>query len=153
MKAALSHRGTAVLDIISPCVAFNNEDTSTKSYGYGKENEIPLHGIGFVPKEEEIQIDEYDPGEIRVVEMHDGSFIKLRKLETDYDPTDRMGAMHRLQWAQENEEFITGLVYLDESRPNLAETLQLTNTPLNALRDEKIRPPAAALERLMNELM
>ncbi len=62
MKAALSHRGTAVLDIISPCVAFNNEDTSTKSYSYGKENEIPLHGIGFVPKEEEIQIDRCSRG-------------------------------------------------------------------------------------------
>ena len=111
MKAALSHRGTAILDIISPCVAFNNEDTSTKSYNYGKEHETPLHGIGFVPKEEEIYIEAYDPGEMRIVEMHDGSIIKLRKLETDYDPTDRMGAMHRLQWAQENQEFITGLVY------------------------------------------
>ncbi|HQF71852.1 MAG TPA: thiamine pyrophosphate-dependent enzyme, partial [Promineifilum sp.] len=99
MKAALSHRGTAVLDIISPCVAFNNDDASTKSYGYGKEHEVPLHAIGFVPREAEIEIDAYDPGEMRVVEMHDGSLIKLRKLETDYDPTDRMGAMHRLQWA------------------------------------------------------
>ena len=153
MKAALSHRGTAVLDIISPCVAFNNEDTSTKSYSYGKENEIPLHGIGFVPRAEEIEIDAYDPGEVRVVEMHDGSFIKLRKLETDYDPTDRLGAMHRLQWAEENQEFITGLVYYDESRPNLAETLNLPATPLSAIEDEKIRPTAAVLDGLMSGLM
>jgi 2-oxoglutarate ferredoxin oxidoreductase subunit beta len=153
MKAALSHRGTAVLDIISPCVAFNNEDTSTKSYGYGKEHEIPLHGIGFVPREEEIQIENHDPGEMRVVEMFDGSYIKLRKLETDYDPTDRMGAMHRLQWAQEKGEFITGLVYLDESRPGLAETARLTETPLSGLEEARVRPSAAVLEGLMSGLM
>jgi 2-oxoglutarate ferredoxin oxidoreductase subunit beta len=153
MKAALSHRGTAVLDIISPCVAFNNEDTSTKSYSYGKENEIPLHGIGFVPREEEIEIEAYDPGEMRVVALHDGSFIKLRKLETDYDPTDRLGAMHRLQWAQEKNEFITGLVYYDPSRPSLAETARLGETPLNALEEDRTRPPAAVLAGLMSGLM
>ena len=153
MKAALSHRGTAVLDIISPCVAFNNEDTSTKSYSYGKEHEIPLHGIGFVPKEAEISIEAYEPGEMRVVAMHDGSLIKLRKLETDYDPTDRMGAMHRLQWAQEKQEFITGLLYLDESRPNLAEHARLGETPLNALEEKRVRPGAAVLAEMMGSLM
>ncbi len=153
MKAALSHRGTAVLDIISPCVAFNNEDSSTKSYSYGKENEIPLHGIGFVPKEEEIEIEAYDPGEVRIVEMHDGSLVKLRKLETDYDPTDRMGAMHRLQWAQDQQEFITGLVYYDPSRANLAETSRLGETPLSALDDNRIRPSREALAGLMADLM
>ena len=153
MKAALSHRGTAVLDIISPCVAFNNADSSTKSYHYGKENEIPLHGIDFVPREEEIEIEAYDPGELRVVEMHDGSLIKLRKLETDYDPADRMGAMNRLLWAQENQEFITGLMYLDESRPNLAETSHLTDTPLNALEEAQIRPGREALAAIMSGLM
>jgi 2-oxoglutarate ferredoxin oxidoreductase subunit beta len=153
MKAALSHRGTAILDIISPCVAFNNEDTSTKSYSYGKDHEIPLHGIGFVPRADEIHIEEFDPGEMRVVEMHDGSLIKLRKLETDYDPTDRMGAMHRLQWAQEKQELITGLVYYDSSRPSLAETARLVDSPLSGLDDERIRPPAAALEALMSGLM
>ncbi|HMT20766.1 MAG TPA: 2-oxoacid:ferredoxin oxidoreductase subunit beta [Promineifilum sp.] len=153
MKAALSHRGTAVIDIISPCVAFNNEDTSTKSYHYGKEHEIPLHGIGFVPREAEIEIEAYDPGEVRVVEMHDGSFIKLRRLETDYDPTDRMGAMHRLQWAQETQEFITGLVYYNDSRPNLAETSRLGETSLSALDDARIRPGREALAELMSGLM
>ncbi len=153
MKAALSHRGTAVLDIVSPCVAFNNEDTSTKSYGYGKEHEIPLHGIGFVPKEAEIEIEAYDPGEMRIVEMHDGSLIKLRKLEADYDPTDRMGAMHRLQWAEEKQELITGLVYYNPSRPNLAETTRLGDTPLNALEDARLRPGREVLASLMSGLM
>jgi len=153
MKAALSHRGTAVLDIISPCVAFNNEDTSTKSYSYGKENEIPLHGIGFVPKEEEIQIEAYDPGDTRVVQMHDGSWIQLRKLESDYDPTDRMGAMHRLMWAQEKHEFITGLIYLDESRPSLAETSGMVDAPLIALDEARVRPGQDVLAKLMSGLM
>jgi 2-oxoglutarate/2-oxoacid ferredoxin oxidoreductase subunit beta len=153
LKAALSHRGTAVLDIISPCVAFNNEDTSTKSYGYGKEHELPLHGIGFVPKEDEIEIEPYDPGEMRVVNMHDGSVIKLRKLEEDYDPTDRLAAMNRLLWAEENEEFITGLIYYDSTRPNLAEESGLGATPLSMMRAEQLRPPAEALEELMSDLM
>jgi len=153
MKAALSHRGTAVLDIISPCVAFNNADTSTKSYNYGKEHEIPLHGIGFVPKVAEIEIEAYDPGEMRVVEMHDGSLIKLRKLETDYDPTDRLGAMHRLQWAQQNQELITGLVYYDDARPSLAETSRLGDKPLNALEEAQVRPGQEVLAELMSGLM
>jgi len=153
MKAALSHRGTAVLDIISPCVAFNNDDASTKSYAYGKEHEVPLHAIGFVPKEAEIAIEAYDPGEMRVVVMHDGSTIQLRKLETDYDPTDRLGAMHRLQWAQTQGELITGLVYYDPSRPSLAETSRLVDTPLAALDDERLRPGREVLAGVMSGLM
>jgi 2-oxoglutarate/2-oxoacid ferredoxin oxidoreductase subunit beta len=153
LKAALSHRGTAVLDIISPCVAFNNEDTSTKSYGYGKEHELPLHGIGFVPKEDEIEIEPYDPGEMRVVNMHDGSVIRLRKLEEDYDPTDRLAAMNRLLSAEENQEFITGLIYYDSTRLSLAEESGLGATPLSMMRDEQLRPPAEVLEELMTGLM
>ncbi|MCL4262080.1 MAG: 2-oxoacid:ferredoxin oxidoreductase subunit beta [Anaerolineae bacterium] len=149
LKAALSHRGTAVLDIISPCVAFNNLDTSTKSYGYGKDHEAPLHDFGWVPPAEEIAIAEYDPGEMRVVEMHDGSHIQLRKLEEDYDPTHKLGALHRLQWAQEQQEFITGLIYYDPERPSLAEVSHLSQMPLALLDGEKIRPSAQALADIM----
>jgi len=149
LKAALSHRGTAVLDIISPCVAFNNHDSSTKSYGYGREHEEPLQDIGWVPPAEEIEISEYEPGEMQVVELHDGSHIKLRKLEQDFDATDRMGALHRLQWAQEKEEFITGLIYYDNERPSLAEVSNLVETPLAHLATEQIRPGKEALEKVM----
>lgn len=149
MKAALSFNGTAVLDIISPCVAFNNADTSTKSYGYGKDNEEPLHDFGWVPAREEIEIDEYAPGEMRVVAMHDGSHIQLRKLEEDYDPTDRMGAVHRLLWAEEKREFITGLIYYNPERETLAEASDLGDTPLVHLSDEQIRPSQKALDDLM----
>lgn len=153
LKAALSHRGTAVLDIISPCVAFNNHDSSTKSYGYGREHEEPLHEFGWVPPAEEIEISEYEPGELRVVEMHDGSHIQLRKLEEDYDPTDKMGAMHRLQWAEEKQEFITGLLYYDPHRPSLAEASDLTEAPLAELSAEAIRPSKESLAELMTSLM
>jgi 2-oxoglutarate ferredoxin oxidoreductase subunit beta len=152
LKAALSHRGTAVLDIISPCVAFNNLDTSTKSYGYGRKHEEPLHDFGWVPPAEEIEIDDYEPGEMQVVEMHDGSHIQLRKLEEDYDPTDKMGALHRLQWAETKQEFITGLIYYDPERPSLAEVSHLTETPLAHLPDEKIRPSKDALADVMARL-
>jgi 2-oxoglutarate ferredoxin oxidoreductase subunit beta len=153
LKAALSHRGTAVLDIISPCVAFNNHDSSTKSYGYGKDHEEQLHDIGWVAPQEEIMIDEYAPGEMKVVEMHDGSHLKLRKLDEDYDPTDKMGALHRLMWAQQKQEFITGLIYYDGERENLAEASHLTQTALAHLPLEQLRPSAASLEKIMADLM
>jgi 2-oxoglutarate ferredoxin oxidoreductase subunit beta len=153
LKAALSHRGTAVLDIISPCVAFNNHESSTKSYDYGKSHEVPLHDIGWVAPAEEIMIGDYEPGEMRVVEMHDGSHIQLRKLETDYDPTDRLGAMHRLQWAEGQQEFITGLIYYDPDRPSLAETGNLVDTPLANLAETQLRPSKEALDKLMADLM
>jgi 2-oxoglutarate ferredoxin oxidoreductase subunit beta len=152
LKAAMSHRGTAVLDIISPCVAFNNHDTSTKSYGYGKDHEEPLHDFGWVPPAEEIEIEDYEAGEMRIVEMHDGSHIQLRKLEEDYDPTDKMGALNRLLWAEEKREFITGLIYYDSERPSLAEAAKLTKTPLADLSVEKLRPTRQQLSELMASL-
>jgi 2-oxoglutarate ferredoxin oxidoreductase subunit beta len=150
LKAALAHRGTAVLDIISPCVAFNNHDTSTKSYGYGKEHEERLHDIGWVPPAEEIVIEEYEPGEMRVVEMHDGSMVQLRKLDGDYDPTDRLGALNRLMWAQEKQEMITGLIYFDPNRPSLAEAQNTVDTPLAHLTDAQLRPSREALAKVMS---
>jgi 2-oxoglutarate ferredoxin oxidoreductase subunit beta len=153
LKAALSHNGTAMLDIISPCVTFNNADDSTKSYSWGKENEAPLHDINFVPKLEEIIIEDYEPGDIRMVEMHDGSVIQLHKLEEDYDPTDRMGALHRLEWARQQNEFITGLVYYDDSRASLADVSNLGHTPLSQLPDEKLRPSRDALAKVMDSFI
>jgi 2-oxoglutarate ferredoxin oxidoreductase subunit beta len=153
LKAALSHRGTALLDIISPCVAFNNEDSSTKSYGYGREHEFPLHDMTYVPVREEIEIEDYAPGEMRVVELHDGSFIKLRKLEAEYDPTDKMGALHRLDRAATGEELVTGLVYFDDSRTALDETENLIETPLAHLNADQLRPTKEKLDALMQGLM
>ncbi|HHO55837.1 MAG TPA: 2-oxoacid:ferredoxin oxidoreductase subunit beta [Trueperaceae bacterium] len=149
LKAALSHRGTAFIDVISPCVAFNNDDSSTKSFGYGRSHELPLHELGYVPEEEEIMIDSLDDGELKVVELHDGSHLKLRKTESDYDPTDKMAAIKRLQEAEQNQEFITGLLYYDDSRPNLAEVNQLGETPLAYLDNDSLRPSKESLDELM----
>ena len=153
LKAAMSFNGTAVIDIISPCVAFNNQDTSTKSYGYGRENEAPLHDFGWVPPAQEIIIEGHEPGTMQVVDMPDGSHIQLRKLEVDYDPTDKVRALTRLYQAEAKREFITGLVYYNPRRKALDEDRNVVDTPLAQLTDEQIRPSREALAELMAELM
>jgi 2-oxoglutarate ferredoxin oxidoreductase subunit beta len=149
LKAALSHRGTAVLDLISPCVAFNNDDLSSKSYGFGRANKQALQELGYISAEEEIVLDDHEPGEVRVVELHDGSHLKLHKLEEAYDPSDRIAGIERMMRAQEAGEFLTGLIHFDPSRPSLAEVSQLAETPLAALPAEKLRPDRTSLEQMM----
>jgi 2-oxoglutarate ferredoxin oxidoreductase subunit beta len=153
LAAALNHRGTAVLDIISPCVTFNNEPTSTKSYPYGKDHEAPLHDMSFVPWQEEIKIETTAPGAVQTVTLHDGSAIQLRQLEEAYDPTDRVGALQRLLQAEAAGEFITGLIFFDDSRPSLAEVNRLPEAPLASLPEEKLRPGPEALAQIMADLL
>ncbi len=155
MQAAMNHSGIAVLDIISPCVTFNNAPQSTKSYPYGKENQIPLHEIqllapDYVPAEEEITIEEYPEGEIIPVEMHDGTVIRLKKLDRDHDPRSRAQAISVLEQAQREQLFITGLVYYEEPRPTLADTLEITEEPLSHLSEAKQRPSKEALDKIMD---
>jgi 2-oxoglutarate/2-oxoacid ferredoxin oxidoreductase subunit beta len=150
LKAALSHRGIAVLDIVSPCVTFNNHDTSTKSYGFGKEHQISLQDLNFVPKYEEIEIDEYDD-EVEV-QMHDGSWIVLKKLEADYDPTDRMAAFQVLENARREQKLLTGLFYIDESQPDMIELLGLVDEPLAYLPPERVVPSREALDKILASL-
>jgi 2-oxoglutarate ferredoxin oxidoreductase subunit beta len=149
LKAALAHRGTAVLDIISPCVTFNNLDSSTKSYKWGKEHAEALHDINYVPPRDEIVVDNIQPGDITPVELHDGSRIVIRKLDGEYDPRVRRSALERLERAREGGEFITGLVYVNQNRPSLTEILELTKTPLTLLPDEKLRPSPEALSDIL----
>ncbi len=151
LSAAMSHRGTAVLDIISPCVTFNNHEESTKSYDYGRAHEEMLQEITFVPAREEITV-EYDEGTAIEVEMHDGSRIVLKKLGKDHDPTNRQAALALLDNTNRAHEFITGLIYVDESRPALPELLHLTDTPLAHLDETHLRPPREALAKVMAEL-
>jgi 2-oxoglutarate ferredoxin oxidoreductase subunit beta len=157
MKAAVSHRGTAVLDIVSPCVTFNNEDTSTKSYGYGKEHEIPLHEILYTPRDyvegkEEITIEGDYEGTI-TVEMHNGATVRLKQLGQDHDPRNRRQAIDVLESASREGTFLTGLIYYEEPRMTLGETLNLTDTPLTQLPDSKLRPSADALAKVMQRYM
>jgi 2-oxoglutarate/2-oxoacid ferredoxin oxidoreductase subunit beta len=151
LKAAFSHRGIAVLDIISPCVTFNNHDDSTKSYSWGKSKETALNELNFIPHFEEITIGYYE-GEMEVA-MHDGSRIRLKKLDPDYDPTSKLNAFHTLETARANQEFITGLIYVNEKeRPDLHELLAYVDTPLVHLPEDKLRPSRQALEDLMAKL-
>jgi 2-oxoglutarate ferredoxin oxidoreductase subunit beta len=148
LKAALSYRGTAVLDIISPCVTFNNKDESTKSYAWGKAKDERINDFTFVAPQEQITA-EFSPGEMKDVELHDGSRIVLKRLDASHDPTDRNAAMALLQDARENQLFITGLIYLDTSRESLAEHENLGQVPLARLPNEKLRPSKESLQKIM----
>lgn len=149
VKAALSFRGLAVLDIVSPCVAFNDEEDSRKSYAYGRANEKALQELGFIAQQQEIVIENYDPGEMRVVELHDGSRLTLRKLEADYEADDPMKAMERLRRGDVEGELVTGLLYYDDSRPSLAEVSGLGQVPLSQLPEERLRPSRESLEQFL----
>ncbi len=154
LKIAFSHRGTAVLDIISPCVTFNNHETSTKSYPYGKAHEEPLQEITYIPEYEEIVLDDQEPGSVQAVEMHDGSCILLKKLDPlSHDPTDRLAAIRLLEEARRDNLFITGLIYIDRERKPLVETSHLVDEPLVHLPPERLRPPREALDNVMQKLI
>lgn len=150
LKAAVSHRGIAVLDIISPCVTFNNHDSSNKSYGWGKANETPIHELNFVPKYEEIAIDEYD--DEREVQLHDGSWIVLKKLENDYDPTNKLLAYQTLENAKRENKFLTGLFYINDEEPNMLELLDMVEQPLAHLTEAQVRPSRESLRQIMADL-
>ncbi|CAA9256588.1 MAG: 2-oxoglutarate/2-oxoacid ferredoxin oxidoreductase, beta subunit [uncultured Chloroflexia bacterium] len=151
LKAAMSYEGTAVVDIISPCVTFNNHEESTKSYPYGKEHEERLHDLTFVPRREEISV-EYEPGTIQEVQLHDGPVIQLRKLDAEHDPTDRAGALRLLETARAQQQFITGLIYINEARAPLPAMQRLPETPLVQLDETVLRPSREALSSVIAEL-
>ncbi|MBX3188700.1 MAG: 2-oxoacid:ferredoxin oxidoreductase subunit beta [Labilithrix sp.] len=151
LKGALAHRGAAVLDVVSPCVTFNNHEGSTKSYPYAKEKEDPLHEIGFVPYYEEIAVD-YDPGTTTQVALHDGSRITLKKLGHEHDPRERSGAMRLLERAVKEQLFLTGLIYHDKGIAPLDEQLRLVDEPLATLPASRIRPPDSVLAEVMSRL-
>jgi 2-oxoglutarate/2-oxoacid ferredoxin oxidoreductase subunit beta len=152
LKAALSHEGTCVLDVISPCVTFNNHEGSTKSYKYAKEAEIPLHDLGFVPFFEQIAV-EYEPGGVKEVQFHDGSRIMLKKVNEDYDPTNRELAFDTIHKAAREKQFLTGLLFIDEEKPSFTSLVDLVDTPLALLPESKLRPGKAALDEIMTSLM
>jgi 2-oxoglutarate/2-oxoacid ferredoxin oxidoreductase subunit beta len=151
LQGALGHRGTAFLDVISPCVTFNNHDDSTKSYKYARESEELLHEVSFVPFYEPITV-EYGEGVAKVVELHDGSHITLRKLERDFNPRSRIDSLRILHESREKGEFLTGLLFIDPAKPDFTELLNMPEEPLALLPPERTRPSAAALEEIMDSL-
>jgi len=151
LKAALAHKGSVMLDVISPCVTFNDHEGSTKSYKYVLEHEERLHEVDFVPSFENISV-EYDPGTAFDVTMHDGSRLRLRKLEEDYNPTDKIQAMTRLMEAHVNGEVLTGVFYINSKAPSFLDMLNITDEPLATLPESVVRPSREVLEQCMEEL-
>src|SRR6478609_1841224 len=151
LKAAIAHQGTVMLDVVSPCVTFNDHEGSTKSYKYMKDHEEPLQEVSFVPSFEDIAID-YDPGTTIDVTMHDGSRLRLRKLEEEYDPTNRIHAITRLNEAHEKGEVLTGVFYVNSKTPTFVDLLNMTEEPLATLPESAVRPGREVLEQVMEEL-
>src|SRR3989454_1762024 len=151
LKAAVAHNGTVMLDIVSPCVTFNDHEDSTKSYKYMKDHDEPLQELNFAPVFEEINVD-YDPGTTVEVTMHDGSRLRLRKLEEDYDPTDKVQSIKRLMEAHEKGEILTGVFYVNTQTPSFIEMLNMTEHPLTTLPESAVRPGREVLEQVMEEL-
>jgi 2-oxoglutarate ferredoxin oxidoreductase subunit beta len=153
LKAALSHNGIAVLDIISPCVTFNNQENAFHSYSWGKDHEEPLHEISYIAPRNEIVLErEMEEGEIREVSMHDGSVVILKNLEKGYDPTNRFEALRVMEEATQNGWLVTGLLYVDTQKPNLTDLYNLVDTPLNRLTESDLRPERAMIDKV-NALM
>src|SRR5688572_14593285 len=151
LKASLSHRGTCMIDVLSPCVTFNDHEGSTKSYAYAKDHEEPLGEVSFVPFFEDISI-EYEPGTTKEVKMHDGSRLYLRKVAEDYDPTDKLAASRLLHETAQRGEFATGVLYVEPDKDDFLSMLDLVDEPLATLPLERVRPGRAALEEVMESL-
>jgi 2-oxoglutarate ferredoxin oxidoreductase subunit beta len=152
LKGAIAHKGTVLLDVLSPCVTFNDHEGSTKSYAYVKEHDDVLGEVTFVPFFDDITV-EYEPGTTQEVTLHDGSRIYLKKLEADYDPTNKVGALQRLHDSALRGEFATGLIYVEPDREDFIEQLQLVDEPLASLPLERVRPSREALAEIMEGLL
>jgi 2-oxoglutarate ferredoxin oxidoreductase subunit beta len=151
IKAALAHQGTAVLDIISPCVTFNDHEGSTKSYKYVKAHDVAIQELDFIPFFENIEAD-YPEGTATDVELHDGSHLRLRKLgEGEHDPGDRISALRVIHEARAKGEVLTGLLYLKEDAKDLATLENIPQKPLRDFTEAELRPSKDAFEQLMKE--
>src|SRR5215210_6279902 len=151
LKASLGHRGTCLIDVISPCVTFNDHEGSTKSYAYAKDHDEPLGEVSFVPFFEDITV-EYEPGSTTAVKMHDGSHLYLKKIAEDYDPQDKLAAHRLLHETARRGEFATGVIYVEPDRDDFLTTLNTVDGALAFLPSEKTRPPKEVLDQLMNGL-
>ena len=151
LQAALAHQGAAILDIISPCVTFNDHEGSTKSYAYVKEHDVELDDIDFIPYYENIQAD-YEPGTAADVTLHDGSHIHLRKLaEEEHDPHDRLSALRVIHQARDKGELLTGLLYINPQQKDLCELENLPEGSLKDFTEEELRPSRETFKQLMLE--
>ena len=147
IKAAIRHRGAAFLDVISPCVAFNNHPGSTKSFDYVREHNDAVNAVDWIEGRDEIVAD-YSAGLVEEVTQHDGSVLRLRKLEESYDPSDRLAAMAYVQKGHAAGEVVTGLLFVDETSGDLNDRIDAVETPLNVLGENELCPGTAALSAI-----
>jgi 2-oxoglutarate ferredoxin oxidoreductase subunit beta len=151
LKASLSHQGTCLIDVISPCVTFNDHEGSTKSYAYAKDHDEKLGEVSFVPYFEDISV-EYDAGTTKEVVLHDGSKLYLQKVAEDYNPTDKMNAVRLLHETSARGEFATGILYIEPDKPDFLSLLNVVDEPLATLPLDRIRPGRAVLDEIMESL-
>ncbi len=147
LKAAIEHPGASFIDIISPCVAFNNHAGSTKSFDYVREHNEAVNRLDIIPARDAITVD-YQPGNVEIVEQHDGSRLALRKLNDDYDVHDRLAAMNFLQHHAAKGQVVTGLLYIEEDAEDLHAHLNTADAPLNTLSEKELCPGSAALDKI-----
>ena len=151
LKAAITHHGASFIDVISPCVAFNNHLGSTKSFDFVREHNEAVNRLDFITTRAPIQVD-YEPGTVEVVTQHDGTSLRLRKVAADYDVHDRILAMNYLQERQAAGEVVTGLLYLEPEAADLHDYLNTVEAPFNALGEAELVPGAPALEKFNQSL-
>ncbi len=147
LKAAIRHPGFALINVVSPCVTFNNNVGSTKSYDHVREHVAATGTVDFVPEMEEISAS-YEAGTTEEIALHDGSVIALHKLENDWNPHDRLSAIHAMKQAEKRGELLTGLLYIEEDTQELHHILGTTDRPLNTLGERELCPGSKALQAI-----
>ncbi len=152
IQGAIAHRGTSLIDVVSPCITFNNQDASPRSLRWSKEHEDPIHQIGFVPYHAPI-VGEVPEEGVRTIDLPDGSRMQLKKLSRDHDPTDRGAALALLEEARRDKLFLTGLLYQNSEGTPVAEVLDMIDEPLASLGADRLRPAPERLAEVMEELM
>ncbi|MBJ63829.1 MAG: 2-oxoglutarate ferredoxin oxidoreductase subunit beta [Euryarchaeota archaeon] len=149
LKAAMSHKGFALIDVISPCVTFNNNDESLRSYGYVKDNQAELHSVGYIPHFSPLEQVEVPAGSYRDVTLHDGSTMRLETISEDHDIGDAVAALSALHKADANKKHVTGILYFDGEKPALDVDLDLHETPLVEMGQDLLRPSPEQLEEVI----
>ena len=147
IKGAIEHQGAAFIDVISPCVAFNNHAGSTKSFDYVREHNEAVNKLDFISARAPIHVD-YDPGTTQMVEQHDGSRLVLKKVSADYDANDRLGAMNFLGHHASKGQIVTGLIFVDSDPEDLHRHFNTVDKPLNTLSEKELCPGSAALDKI-----
>jgi len=146
LKAAMSHKGFALIDVISPCVTFNNNDESLRSYGYVKDNQAELHSVGYIPHFSPLEQVEVPAGSFRDITLHDGSTMRLETISEDHDISDAVAALTALHKADADRKHVMGLLYFDGEKPSLDDDLNLHDTPLCEMGEDILRPSSAQLD-------